>query len=73
MNVQPADPRSLLSDEGVAAQGMRGRVILAALERLRIEGVGGGDDQFFSVSRSGLSNAMAFLARAARCTAGMAR
>lgn len=56
MDVQPADPRRLLPDEAVALErGVRG-VILAAGERLRFEGVGGGDDQFFLSVSDGTSS-----------------
>ena len=66
MDVQPADPGGLLADEAVAAQRRGGRVVLAAGERLRIEGVGGGADQFFLCVSSGESRRNANVASGTR-------
>lgn len=70
--MQPADARRLLADEAIAAQGKRGRVILAALECLRIEGIGGGDDQFFLVTSSGIISRLAKAASTGLCAEGSA-
>lgn len=69
--MEPANARRLLRDEGIAAQGMARRVILAAVISFRIEGPGGGDDQFFLVASSGVSKLSAKVPSWSRCCGGM--
>ena len=78
MNVKPEGPGRLErfeqpgGEERVTPQRLRGGEILAARERLGIEGVSGGEDQFFLCDAPGVSRAKAKVASGTRCSGGIA-
>ena len=70
--MQPLQARVALRDEAVAAQRVGQRIILAAVERPRIEGIDGGDDQFFRDASDGVSSVKAKVASWTRSPSGSA-